>query len=250
MTSEPLPPAASEESALARYHSVSSLAIVALLLALLSALALVHPLLWIVPVLAVVTALLALRRITLGDEVLVGRGLAVCALLLALFLAGCASARFFTVRAAIYQEAQAVATSWLNTLRQGDLDLAHQWTLTPGVRQRDRSQLGAHYAQDLELRAGRRQFFSREPARTLAAAGNNGEVRFTGNVEQAGDREVRLVVLQYELVPHRAGQEQKVPLRIVLRRTTSSGDGPSYWQVVDVVDPDSEVDRLESDYFP
>ena len=72
------------ETADGSYHSVSSVAVVALVVGILSPLAFAHVLLWSLPLVGVAVSLAALVQIDRSDGVLIGRKAAIVGLVLSL----------------------------------------------------------------------------------------------------------------------------------------------------------------------
>jgi len=104
---------------LGQYQSLSTAAIVALMLGLLSPLAFFSPLLVVVPLFALAVALWALARIKGSEGGLLGTRLAYCGLALAIVF-GVASVTRVQIRGELLQrQASEAAQRWLSLLAQG-----------------------------------------------------------------------------------------------------------------------------------
>ncbi len=109
---------------LVSYRSLSSLAIVALVLGLISPLVLLSPLFMVIPLAGIAASLLAIYKIRTQSEVLTGVTLAKIGLFLCVFCLIVAPTKT-TVRSRLYeQQADQAARQWLNTLAEGDLSEA------------------------------------------------------------------------------------------------------------------------------
>src|SRR5262245_27286585 len=117
---------ATSDQSLPQYRSISWTAILAFLLALLSAVAVVNLLCLAFAVAAAGLSLFALQQISARPEVLSGRSLAMAALLLSVFIMVFAPARM-AMRSWILQErGQELAVAFLDLLQQGKSYEAHQ----------------------------------------------------------------------------------------------------------------------------
>jgi hypothetical protein len=126
------------ESPTGAYHSVSALAIVALVVGLLSPLAFAHELLWSLPLAGIALAAVAIVRIDRSDGMLIGRWAAVLGLVISLFCAAGAITQATTRRMWLAYRAERMTERFVELLREGKSREAHQlWTrpqfrLVPG----------------------------------------------------------------------------------------------------------------------
>ena len=105
-----------DDEELTAYRSVSSAAVVGLLLALLSAVAFLSPWLWSVPVLALAVCAAALARIARADSLLTGRKAAWAGVILSTFLLATAVAEWATYRHLLAAEARQFAELWFEEM--------------------------------------------------------------------------------------------------------------------------------------
>jgi hypothetical protein len=140
------------------YHSVSSVAVVALVVGVLSPLAFAHVLLWSLPLVGVAVSLAALVQIDRSDGVLIGRKAAVVGLVLSL-IAGLGAIVHVTTRSSwLESRAELVADRFLELLRDGKTYEAHQLWTQPQIRFPDDSDLRALYAETPEATRGYEAF--------------------------------------------------------------------------------------------
>ncbi len=112
---------------LGQYRSLSTLALAAFVLGLLSPLVFVSALLVVVPLAAVATAWLALRKISSSLGGLSGAGLARCGLALAIFFSAAAATRVSFRNELFRRQADATAQQWLSLVSSGRTEEAASW---------------------------------------------------------------------------------------------------------------------------
>jgi len=103
------------------YRPVSGLAVAALALGALSALALTSPLLWGLPLLGVCLAVVALRDVSREGAEKAGRAAALAGLALSIGFGAQALTGRLVARRIMADRARAVATAWLDAIRDGKL---------------------------------------------------------------------------------------------------------------------------------
>jgi hypothetical protein len=103
------------------YRPVSGLAVAALAMGALSALALTSPLLWGLPLLGVCLAVVALRDVSREGAEKAGRAAALAGLALSIGFGAQALAGRLVARRIMADRARAVATAWLDAIRDGKL---------------------------------------------------------------------------------------------------------------------------------
>lgn len=225
-----------DETALASYQGVSIMAVLALLLGMASALALVHPFLWVVPPVAVVLSILAIRAIDAPDSNLTGRRLAIAGLALALLFGLWAPSRVLTRQWQLYRQARAFADDWLELIRQGELQAAHQLTLPHIERQKPGVSLEKIYSESDEAKNRYQNFFGDKPAKTIAALGDEATYEYAGGNGVARETFSEHVALSYRVRHAENGREREFPIRVVLDRQEGK-EGRFYWLVRAVNDP-------------
>ena len=151
----------------ADYRSLSIWAIVGCGLGLLSFLSLTHPSLWLVPFLAVLCSLVALVRIRRDPDYLMGIKAAQVGLALGLFFLACAPVRYLGERRLLQREAEAFFQVWLEAVRSGRLEEAHQATLHPRYRQPRGTDLREFYRSSPDDQKDLESYFSFGVAKDL-----------------------------------------------------------------------------------
>jgi len=175
---------------LGSYRSLSTLAVVAFVLGLISPVVFISPLLLVLPLAAVGTALLALAKISASSGGLSGAGLARCGFALAIVFGVAATARI-TVRNELFRrQAAAAARQWLSLVAANQIEKAADM-LTYAARERlrppsppgqrapavDRSQAAALLRQDplvrilVPLQQQKHLIFTCRKATTVANSG-------------------------------------------------------------------------------
>lgn len=185
---------------LVSYRSLSSLAVLALFLGLLSSLALIVPLFIVIPLMGVAVALLACRSIQTHTETLTGITLAKIALFLSVFCLVAVPVKSL-VRTRLYEkQADKVARQWLNFLVEGNLSAAVD-LLTPstigGLMQPDApgSQPAQPAAQDFVEALGKDHFVE-----DLRAQAEGGPIDFEAIAVRVDDRRSQPAVsIDYQL---------------------------------------------------
>lgn len=160
------------------YRSVSVKAVVGLALAFLSPLALIHPALWVAPALAAGVSLWALWDIAREPERWAGRGTALAALGLALFVGAAAGGQYYARRAMSVSEARETIDLWFNELRHDEPHRAHQLALPPDERfPLDEEDLWEAYRSVPKVSTELKQFVARPEIKALLALGEQAHVR-------------------------------------------------------------------------
>ncbi len=116
------------ERDLESYRAPSMWGPVALLLGIISAVAVIGPLLWILPVTAAIFAVVALWRIRASGGQLLGRGMAVLGLVLAIFFGMAGPARTLSREYWLETRADRFAHGFIEVLENGKKYEAHQLT--------------------------------------------------------------------------------------------------------------------------
>jgi hypothetical protein len=165
------------ETADAGYHSVSALAVVALVIGLLSPLAFVHPLLWALPLAGCALAAAAMVRIDRSAGALIGRKAAIAGLVLSLFCGLGALTQAATRYLWLAHRAQRMAERFMEDLREGKTYAAHQLWARPQFRFPPGSDLKPLYADHPPATSDYEEFLKREVIGDLIALGEQAEVR-------------------------------------------------------------------------
>lgn len=218
----------------AAYRSVTPWAVVSLLLGLASPLALVQVTLWCVPALAIATGLAAIRSIRKNPAEIIGGKLALTGIGLALFFGAWAPARLLHTANLVASEARAYSQVWLELVREGDLQRAHQQTLNAGERIFDAARLDEYYQNNADAYESFQKFVSKEPMASLRKMRESLKWTFSGNPEQSRDIQGR-----YVQIPVRIGGDvdgAPVELDVQLRVMRRTRERISVWQVLSLAD--------------
>lgn len=217
------------------YPAVSRLAVVALLLAISAAGALANLLFVCSAVAGAALAVIALWSIARADRPLLGRRVAILALLLSL-LFGAWGLTWRTVRQQVVgNEARQVADQWLQLVREGRLAEAHQLHLSRSARQAPGLDLADFYKNTREARQDMDTFFSAPPLSQIVEAGPRGQLRFLQcdslqDESYAGSR-TDVACLRYALDYQRDGQPKTVTFIVYIARTSETDKPEANWDV-------------------
>ena len=227
------------ESDIDGYSSISPAAIVALLLGLLSFFAVNNLLLLILPALAIIAAIMSLSAIARSDGGLSGRWAAVAGLALALLFASSAIVKATTRAWHVRSEGVAFADRWVDLVRRGDLQQAHQWHLPAAQRQNAGTSLTQFYHDSKVAQEELIRFQQSAPLSDVIAAPRDAKLRFVRVVEQISvDKNDRVAVL-YALDPA-DGKGTPTQFVVVTERTTTANSPSGQWQVAAVAEPKDE----------
>ncbi len=230
----------SESAELTQYRSLSGLALCAGLMGVLSVAALAHPAAWFIPGLAVLCGLWGLARIYHHSDTLMGRNLALGGLLLGVFFGVCAATRYFFDRWVLEQRAREFLTQWLENVREGHLDAAHQATLDVRQRQPEGTLLDEFYRQSNDAELDRETFFAGDMPRRLKEISPNFEIQFERSLGQSSDRGTVYVTQRFRLRPN---DPAKPSLHLQLEAKRDQDRFGIYWTLVGLVDAD-EIDSV------
>ncbi len=222
--------------AVANYRAVSITAIVALVLGLLSPVALIAPVLIVLPAAALFASVLALRGIALSDGVLVGRGLAVAGLVLALcFGSGVLSSQ--TIHTwLLARQARPWADMFIELVREDKLPAAFELTIPPQQRTSLDKDLRELYATD-EKQQVIEEFSLSEVVPILTELGPDDRVEYLGTGESAEYGATRQVTLRYRAAFNNPALGTQ-PFSLIMEKRIGVGGLPGSWRVFDRrVDP-------------
>ncbi len=209
--------ALSPEPELVRYHALSAAAVTGLVLGILSPLALVGPALWVLPLLAGALSLLGLWRITRREE-LVGRGVALAGLVLAVSMGVAGAVAWCGHRWLVVREARQYADMWFDHLAGGRPEKAFLLTLPPRWRPRLDDEVWQYYRTGPRWREGLQNYVAPagkgEPpnlVRTLLALGPHATARYyeyAGKTQKQGNQVIYLI---YAVTFQRAAAPGEAP---------------------------------------
>ena len=221
------------------YRAISLLAPITALLGIASVLALIHPLLWIVPLFAIVIGTIALRQISTNPE-MIGRKAVLFGLMLALFLGTFSPARLLTRQWMLSYESRRIASDWLELVRQGRLEEAHQWTLRPTDRQATDVSLDKYYESSGAALKDLDDFFNREIIERFRSVAQVGKIRFERKSVVAHANDADHVAHHFAVSKDVNGQSECVQIVTALKRSLNPRTRAAYWVVENVSEPDAE----------
>jgi hypothetical protein len=233
---------AGDEAGLVEYQAISPLSVVALVLGLASPLACAGRLLWLLPVAAALVSAIALRQIALSSTGLVGRKAALVGLALAVLFGSAAPTRLASRKWILYSQARSVASGWMELVRQGQLDQAHQWTLPYIERQPPGASLATFYQASAEAKEKRDELFGQPHVARFVEAAAAGEIRFLGTDEHSVEDEVDFVFQSFAAAGRKDGRATTVKIHVVLKRSVQPLTDRVFWQIVKLADPE-QTDR-------
>ena len=212
------------------YRAISPLAIAACILGVASALALVHPLFWFLPMATVAVSVFALRSIRRNSDALVGRKAALAGLAAAAFFGVWAPTSLALQRVVIPRHARPFAEYWLELLRDGRVQEAHQWTVAADYRLPADVDLQAFYESDSDAKEDLKVFLDDEVLRVLIRAGRTATPRFVRTVNVDGNGKKSRATLDFEVTTDNQTAEP-IDIRMEIERTLADRDRAVQWRV-------------------
>jgi hypothetical protein len=240
------------------YRPVNLWVVLAIFLVVLSLTAYIMPLFWIMPLLATGVSILALRSVHDETRPTSGRKGAVVALVLSLFILGSAPTRYITTMNMITHQARRHAESWLELVREGRLQEAHQLTLDLYSRVNPGLNLESHYEerpeaptsafpdpmammQQFSPAAELQNFFSQAGLRDVVKAAPNVEFEFvrSAGFERSSSPTTQVVDLRFMARYELDGRPQRNRFRILMERNLMTHAGVTHWRVRSMDDVDA-----------
>jgi hypothetical protein len=218
------------ESPQAPYHSVSVLAIFALVMGFLSPLAFVHELLWALPLAGIAISVVAIARIDRSEGALVGRRAAVLGLAISIFCGLGAITQAATRRLWLAYRAERMAERFVDLLREGKSREAHQLWTRPQLRLLPGGDLEALYAANPAATKDYAGFLEREVIKDLLSLRDEAEVEHEKTRLTFSDPHRDYLMVFYRLHgPTTAGQIDK-QIKFVIEYATDE-EGQAQWRV-------------------
>jgi hypothetical protein len=219
------------ETADAGYHSVSALAVVALVIGLLSPLAFTHPLLWSLPIIGIALAWAAIVRIDRSEGLLIGRKAAIIGLAISLFCGLGAVTQSTTRRLWLASRAERLTERFLELLREGKTYEAHQLFARPQFRFPPGSDYESLYADDPTIMEDYQEFLKREVIANLVELGDRAELEHqrTRLTHTGSDGDYQMVY--YHLSGQTAAGPIDKDIRFVVERLQDEQTGER-WRVI------------------
>ncbi len=218
-----------DDETLARYSAVSRLAILALFMGLASALALASPILVIVPLAAAVIAIVALRQIATSGGQYTGHWSATAGLCLAMLFAGWGMSREWTRQGELHQHARKFAEGWLELVRAGKLQRAHQFTHSAGSRLNSDAAIAEFYQTNPEAGEMMKTLFTSEPLKSVTSMRDSGSVAFRSVAGKSKHGFTDSVTLQFAVRPSETSDE--MPMWVTVSRTADANAQHPSWQI-------------------
>jgi hypothetical protein len=224
-----------EIDSVAGYSPVSRLAVLALVLAIFACGAVVSPLMVCFAVAAVLVAVAALWSIARAPRPPLGRKVAIAALLLGVLFGVWGTTWRLVREQVVYVQAQQRADQWLQLVRTGRLQEAHQLHLAHESRQAPGADLKEYYKNDREARFEVESYFRAEPLRQIIEAGERGSLRFLqgDNLldETYSGQKTDLVTLRYALDSPEKDPSKTLVFLVTMARKVASGGAEAYWEL-------------------
>jgi len=224
-----------ESDAIPEYPSVSRLAVLSLVLALVGCGAIFSPLPICAAVAAALTAAAALRSIAHAERPMLGRKAAVAALLISVLATAWGITWRVVREQVIFAEARQQADKWLQLVQAGRLHEAHQLHLAHENRQAPGADLKQYYQNEREARFDLESFIRSDPLRRIIDAGERGAVRFVSYEDLANEPQMAqttdAVALRYALDTPGDGQAEPLVFLVVLARKVAAGGVEADWEL-------------------
>lgn len=229
-----------ESEDLAHYRTISKKAIGAVLFGILSATSLINPLMVWTSMLAVTLAIGALRTIRESRGEVFGRKAAIIGLILALIFGFWAPTAYVMRQQFIFAQAKEHSRRWLDMLRRGELQQAHQLMRPQSERQLPTQNLADYYRENAGAKEDLQLRFDASPIKEIIAIGIDGIPRFVRNVgirlESRSAGTIEIVVQQYAIDYFVNGQPRVLDFAIELERQYIRKSGETRWYVRDALE--------------
>lgn len=223
---------------LVEYRPVSHLAIAAFVTAVLSISAIFSPLLLFVPVIAIVLALAALSSIKRDRRPVAGKTLAFVALAGGIFFGSWAVTRSATRSQLISGQAQNYARQWLEMVRRGELEKAHQLSLRQPQRITRAITPERFYQENEQSRKELESFFSAPPLDEIVNLGERGDLVFVGdeNLQYTATSTGRaaLMTMRFRIEYDEGDATKSLPFFVEVARGRSVDGRQIQWRIVRV----------------
>jgi hypothetical protein len=175
-----------------KYHAVSALALVGLLLGTLALIAIALQAAWVLALAGVVVNVLALRRIGAADGTLAGRNAALVGLFLSVAISVSVPVDWLLYRRLMRDEATQFAGLWFDFLRSNQPQKAHELTVDPSKRVRLDDHAWEEYREEMDARPAIERWLRQPEVRALLALGDKATIRlyetdsqwFEGNADR------------------------------------------------------------------
>lgn len=216
------------------YRSFNPAAALSFILGLASIFALASYMSWIVPALGLCVGALGLwlanRRESMG-----GRGLAWAGIFLSLLFVSMAASRFVVERRVLYREAQVIGQGWLELVKAGEDEIAHQAMIHPARRQARGFSVDEYYEMDQDAMTAKDGVFNSSPAQDIVALGPDAQIKLIKNISQDIDLKYGKLIFQTYRVE--AAGKKPVDATLVIARTYKEELKRASWIIADIKHP-------------
>lgn len=216
------------------YRTMSKLALASLLLGLAAPVCLFAPLLFVIPVLGATLGIAALRRIAKSDEMLAGRGAAVCGLAISVFMIASAMSYAAVVQQLRANQASKFGQQWISLLLDGKRSEAFQLTVA-GSRPAPPPEPGAPPGRPVANPYD--QFTENASIKLIEAAGAGASIRLDRTVAYEARPRGQFTVMQDFLVTPKTSEPggktagQPIGVTLTLDRSATDTPNPPEWSV-------------------
>jgi hypothetical protein len=223
---------AADGQTLPQYRSISSLAILALVLGIASSLALVNPLLLALPLATIALSLFALRQIAANPDIFSGRGMTLAALFLAIFFLVFAPARLWMRFQVIRGHAEELATTFLDLLQHGKLHEAHQLANIKYISPSPDDTMDPTFDPKKLTLADFAKFQDTETIKNIKAIDSKFTYEAEGVEPSKGASDADVLVLRYKITPDPATKKPPFRVWITIVRIRQEKGTPT-WKLTD-----------------
>jgi hypothetical protein len=221
------------------YHSLSVLAIAALIFGLASVVSLISELLWVVPLIGLITGLAAIASIRRSGGNLQGRTLAQIGIALSLFFGLTAATQLLTTQRIVATRAQYVAQQWFAALARNEPAVALQLERSPARRAQltDPQQLAEYYETTTELRRELREYTADPIIQKLLALNGGAEPRLRASTKIITEHDGSLVDQSWIVRKSNGKPSDVVEVDLRLARVVPPARDKIEWRIVKVTPP-------------
>lgn len=222
----------SESDDLIEYRPISGWAIATLLLGVLSVSAVATSYLWIVPIAAIIVGGATLSAIARGGGAVIGRGLTVNGMALAVVFLTWAVSGHYSRRNAIFNDARVHAERWLEMVKNGEHDEAYQAHLPVGATKSPKLSFDAFYAEKPGLRQDIERYFGTTPMKEFHQFRETGTFVYGGGVgvSHASTIQTDIVKLRFRWDFRDRDHPYSIPFILTLKRLDRAAK-VFYWTV-------------------
>lgn len=218
------------------YRTVSSLAVVSLIVGIVAPLCFLAPLLYAIPLFGLALAVLALRRIALSDDVMIGRSAAVAGLALCVASICAAASHGVAVEYLRIGQAKDVGSAWIQLVLAGESQQAFDLTTT-SLEPPNPHREGPATEEDRIAR-----FVSTPAVQALLEFGQQASVRFERNLSyELGSSGECVIQQQYVVTPAAGAERAPMTVRVKLQRGRLPNETRLRWLVVSCTSDDADA---------